>query len=154
MVARLGQTIETSIWLNGQETVGELIKWKTKDLPDLMHIYEYENGVILGEIEFEELLPIDDRVPEVPDHIRGIDVRLLVATARVDRYAAPKIMPKPFLEELSFEDRDKLRKATRRAHQANAPEMPALSNERCDEVIEALGQETAERVLDDAIKTQ
>lgn len=153
-MVKIGTVAETAIWLNGEETPEHLKRWREKDLPDLMQIYEYENGVILGDIEFDEFLPIDERVPEVPDHIRGIDVRLLVATATVIRYADPKIMPKPFLEDLRYEDRALLRRATRKAHKANSPDVLPLSDERCDEIIEYLGQETAERVLDDAIKNQ
>lgn len=153
-MVELGTVVETAIWLNGEETPEQQKRWKEEDLPALMQVYEYENGVILGDLDFTELLPIDERVPEVPDHIRGIDVRLLLATTQVIRYADPKVMPRSFIEDIAYEDLQLLRDATRSAHKKNSPEVPRLSDKRCDEIIEYLGPETADRVLHDAIKAQ
>ncbi len=147
-----GMVAENAIWLNGEETDEQLRLWKEVELPKNFGNIEKKFGIILGEIWFEEKLPGDERVPEVPDHIHGIDVRLLVASCIVLDYGKPPEPITSFLEDLAFEDLELLRGITRRKHQKSNPGHKKLSDKRCDEVIEAVGPEAAEMVLHDAIK--
>jgi hypothetical protein len=142
-----GQIATVAIWLSGQETVEQIKDYKEKQIPKMLDIASYEYGVILGDVSFEEKLPTDDRVPEVPDHIHGINVRLLVAEAEVLRYSSPKAIPKRWMDDLDAVDLAYLRGITRRTSGRK------LSDAECDEVIEQIGPRAAENALREAIKS-
>ncbi len=147
-----GQIIEAAVWLNGEETPEEMARWKTVDLPDMFKIAEFENGIMLGEIWYEEKELTDERVPEVPDHIHGDNVKLLVGCAKVLRFTKPTPKEKSFLDDLKFEDLQLLRRITVAAHLEKYPDYKGeLSDKRCDAIIEELGPEIAERVLWEAV---
>src|SRR3990167_11391615 len=123
-----GDIAELSIWLDGTET-------------------EQQHGVTLGPIEFTVKRPGDDRVPQVPSHIEGPDVRLLVGEAKVVYAPQYTIQPSTaFVADLDKDDLLKLRVMTRRAHARTHPG-DRLSDKHCDAIIERLGPDVAVQTL-------
>lgn len=96
-----------------------------------MMVNGQEPKLKLGPVSFELKRPGEDRVPAVPDRIKGPDVRLLVATAEVVGFDLTKRAS--FVDELNEGDLMKLRKATRRVHGKNLPDAV------CDQIIDRLG---------------
>ena len=105
-----------------------------------------ENNVIVGPFKFEEKHPEEDRVPKVPDHVSGPDVRLLVGEAKTLVGSSLIEKESGFVTDLSHEDRETLRGLTRRAHSRRNPG-DWLSDKNCDQVIEMLGPEVAVKNL-------
>jgi hypothetical protein len=128
--------VECAIWITGTESDEHLRQWKA-DVVYLMSRSRGEPFMKLGPISFEVKRPGDDRVPQVPDHISGPDVRLLVATAEVLGFETAKRAS--FLDELSEADLVRLRAATRRQHGRRGQ----LTDAICDQIIEQMGPVTA-----------
>lgn len=130
-----GQVIESAIWITGDESQ-ELRKRFEDDVTQAIGYFCRENSVIHGPIQWLEKLPGTDRVPEVPDHIQGSRVRLLVAEASVVEYA-PQSSQGSFIANLDKKDLLRLRVITRRTAKKG------LSDQQCDELIEYYGPEAA-----------
>jgi len=134
---KVGEIIESSIWITGEEP------------PELRKKYEYDvrnaiailcKGFIHGPVSFVEKRPEEDRVPEVPDHISGQRVRLLVGECELKDKLIEKIEGS-FAANLERKDLVKLRKLTREKSGVN------LTNERCDEIINQIGPEAVLETL-------
>jgi hypothetical protein len=145
-----GEQIELAIWLTGTETPEHIKRFKEIDAPAIAKATEQQNGVAIGPLRFTIKKPGDDRVPKVPDHIKGPDVRLLVCEA--ETYDAPpsviSVGGLGFIHDLTPEDLARLRKLTRRAHAKVSPG-DRLSDKHCDTIIESLGPDVAVRTLRD-----
>lgn len=142
-----GDLAEVAIWMTGAEPDFQVQHWKTVVCASIALQAEESDGVKFGPWKFVEKRPGEDRVPKVPGHISGPDVRLLVATAEVGP-GKPKVMAGTgFVEDLTKEDRDRLRKITRRVHAKSHKGMPALTDAQCDTVIERLGPEAVVATL-------
>lgn len=136
-----GDVIETAIWMTGEETP-ELKDRFEKDLRvSLAHMAEAE-AVIIGPLILTEKRPGEDRMPQVPDYVQGVDVRLLVGEA--------KVIGHPFLDDdsafvadLDARDLARLRAILRRVHRVYNPGKPTLSTEKCDEYINSNGPQAA-----------
>lgn len=139
-----GETLESAIWLDGCETQADLLRFK-RDVVDTIEQACISNHLEHGLVRFIEKKPGDDRVPAVPDHIQGLDVRLLVGEADIVGYA-PVATTRAFVGELEKKDLDRLRAITREAHRKSNPGK-TLTDLECDDVIEALGPDTALRTL-------
>lgn len=139
-----GETLESAIWLDGCETDMDLRRFKS-DVIDAIDKACAENNLLRAPVRFIEKKPGEDRVPPVPDHIQGLDVRLLVAEADITGYA-PKPGARAFVGDLDKKDLDQLRVMTRRAYEASNPGK-TLNDYECDDVIEELGPDTALRTL-------
>jgi hypothetical protein len=126
---KIGDLAECAIWLDGTEPEAMLRQWKTDC--GFMMANSQEPRLMLGPLTFEIKRPGEDRVPQVPDRIKGPDVRLLVASAEVLGFEA--MHKQSFLNELSEADLVRLRKATRKAHGRKLPDGV------CDQIIERLG---------------
>lgn len=127
---KIGDLAECAIWLDGMETDTMLGRWKTDC--QYMMANEHDPVLKLGPLKFEIKRPGEDRVPQVPDHVAGPDVRLLVATAEVIGLQPRKAS---FVNDLTERDLVKLRAITRRQHGHRGP----LTDEQCDQIIERLG---------------
>lgn len=138
MNPRLGDTFEASIWIDGRETVAQRARFEDELTAYLAHVAEREH-VIIGPLMMHEKKPGDDRVPTVPDHIQGPDVRLLVGEAKVTGIVPTSY----FTEDLEPDDLRRLRKITRRAYERHMPGQPRLSDRQCDTIINDLGPESA-----------
>lgn len=87
----------------------------------------------LGPLSFEIKRLGQERVPQVPSHLQGPDVRLLIATAEVLGFEV--LRTGSFVDSLDKGDLAKLRNATRREHGKRGH----LTSEQCDQIIERLG---------------
>lgn len=126
---KIGELAEYAIWIDGTETEAMLRQWKA-DCAYMM-ASSHEPKLTLGPVTFEIKRPGEDRVPPVPDRIKGPNVRLLVATAEVLGFEA--LARQSFVDELDKRDLKRLRRATREAHGKNLPDAV------CDQIIDRLG---------------
>lgn len=131
----IGDLAECSIWIDGTESEEMLKQWRTDVV--YMMTQSHDPKLKLGPVLFEIKRPGEDRVPQVPDHLQGPDVRLLVASAEMLGFEMGK---RSFLNEIEERDLVKLRKATRRQY-------GKLSDEQCDQLIERLGPNVAAREI-------
>lgn len=134
-----GDLAELAIWIEGTETDEMLRQWRS-DCVYLM-AQNHEPPLKLGPVSFEIKRPGDDRVPAVPDRIKGPDVRLLIATAEVLGFETAKRAT--FVDDLSEADLVKLRGVTRRKLGHKGP----LTDMQCDQIIERLGPVAAGMAL-------
>lgn len=135
----LGDVIESGIWLTGDEPQELKVRYKqdvTQAIDDLCR----EHNVLHGPVQWIEKKPGEDRVPEVPDHIQGSNVRLLIAEAEVTEYA-PITSQGSFVANLEKKDLLRLRAITRRAAKT------LLTDQDCDDIIEQLGPDAALETL-------
>lgn len=142
----VGDTMETAIWLSGEETIEDRMRF-TLDAQDAFTKTVERHGFKLGPISWEEKRPWDDRVPKVPDHIHGPDVRLLVATAEIIADVGIKIEKPGFCHDLEEKDLALLRHITRREYKNNYPGNAELTDRQCDTIINDLGPEAAVKTL-------
>jgi hypothetical protein len=137
----LGDTIEAAIWMDGTETPEHRRAFE-QDASAAMANAQNEAGVMIGPIQFVEKRLGEDRVPSVPDHIQGPDVRLLVASAVVVGYL-PALPPGRFTDDLDPDDLARLRTITRDAYSGQFPRRWPLTNRQCDTLINDLGLDAA-----------
>lgn len=146
---RLGDTMEAAIWLAGTETPEQRTRYEA-DVRKAISRASRDSGLIHGPVVFTELKPGDARVPEVPAHITGPDVRLLVAEAdAVDHLVV--IERSGFVSDLDPIDLERLRLITRRQHERSEPGAARLTDEQADSIIEALGPDAAADAVRDAV---
>lgn len=147
----IGMPLETAIWLTGAETEAELERWKQECSAELGG-FSLEQEITLTAPAWIEKRPGEDRVPPVPDHISGPNVRLLICEARVAGPAKPAILAATgFVADLDARDLARLRDITRRAHANLYPVAALLTDAQCDDVIERLGPDTALKTLRDGV---
>lgn len=130
---------EIAIWLDGTELPHVIEHWKHVVVPEVLS----QEGDI-GPITFMEKRPGDDRVPPVPDHIVGPDVRLLVAEAEVTPVAVRSAPG--FVHDLTGDDLMKLRKLVRERY-AKQWNGIRLTDQQCDTVIESLGPVAVDKIV-------
>lgn len=126
---KIGDLAECAIWLDGTEPEAMLRQWKADC--GYMMANSQEPALKLGPLSFEIKRPGEDRVPSVPDRIKGPDVRLLIATAEVLGFETAR--KASFVGGLDKRDLKRLRRATRQAQGRNLPDAV------CDQIIDRLG---------------
>jgi len=126
---KIGDLAECAVWIDGTESEAMLRQWKA-DCAYMMASGQ-EPKLRLGPVKFEIKKPGEDRVPPVPDRIKGPDVRLLIATAEVLGFEV--VAKQSFVDGLDKRDLRRLRAATRQAHGSQLPDSV------CDQIIERLG---------------
>lgn len=149
---KLGDTLENAVWLTGAEPpkMREDFERRVREsFVDEAH----KRGFVLSPLLFHVKRPGEDRVPDVPDHITGPDVRLLVAECRIVA-RLPELKPNSFLGDLDPVDLDRLRAITRNAHRQDNPKAPGLTDAECDRVIEEIGPEAALDAVRRAVDSQ
>jgi len=129
---KLGDVIESSVWLTGDEPE-EMRKRYENDVSEAIDYFCFEKSFIAGPVSFDEKHPMDD-VIEVPDHIKGSRVRLLVASATVVEKAV-ETSRGSFVANLEMKDLKKLRTIIRRHRD--------LTDIDCDRIIEEIGPDAA-----------
>lgn len=141
---RVGDTIQMSAWMDGRETPEQIEAWKT-DIQNHAKQQMDAEGLILGPWRYETRQPGGDQVPEVPDHITGPKVELLIGEA--DVVGKMEIAKTPgFIFDLREEDLMKLRTLIRRKYQEFRPGI-RLTDQQCDALIERFGPEAAHKVV-------
>ena len=141
-----GDTVECAIWVDGRETVAQRQQFE-KDVQIAMVEGQAQHGAILGPVIWTEKKPGDDRVPPVPDHIAGPNVRLLVAEAKILGLAANINNPVGFVHDLEPDDLSLLCRITRREYERQYPNQPRLTDRQCHTLINDLGPEAASETL-------
>lgn len=137
---KIGDTIESAAWLTGEETPEDLADYRDR-VREAMDELCSMKGFVRGDARFSELPIGDERVPEVPDHIQGPDVRLLVGEAELIA-VAPQINRRAFVGDLEPRDLSRLRQITREAWAKSNPGH-VLSDVEVDDIIEETGPEAA-----------
>lgn len=140
---KLDDVIESAIWITGDESP-ETRKRYENDVLDAIHQTCFEEGFDHGPVVFIEKRPNQDRVPEVPDHVQGSRVRLLVAEASIigERFASSE---GSFIANLDKKDLLRLRQITRTQFMKHR-RLP-MSDVECDSYIEHFGPEAAIETL-------
>ncbi len=143
MSLQLGDVIENSLWITGDEPEGMKERYKKEVLATIDDLCTSE-GFIHGPISFYEKRPGEDLAPEVPDHIQGSRVRLLIIETTLVKKL--KIEDDPsFVSNLDYDDLMKLREITRKAVLKNYNRY--ILDDECDEIIEMLGPDAAVNAL-------
>lgn len=137
-----GESLETALWADGTETKAQLERFE-RDLRVNLAEIAAGNGVIIGPLILHVKRPGDDRVPPVPDHIQGPDVRLIVATAKI----VALVDTGRFTDDLEPDDLARLRKITRDGYAKVFPRRHPLTDRQCDTLINDLGPEAAADAL-------
>lgn len=140
-----GDRCEIAIWLDGTETLELIQRWK-EDVREQANLFEQNLNVTIGPFEFNMKRPGEERVPQVPEHVSGPDVRLLVAEADVTAGHFTIWKATGFVHDLTQPDLERLRKITRHAH-ALAHPGDKLDDQHCDSIIEQLGPKLIEEML-------
>lgn len=135
---RIGDVIESSIWMTGDESQAVRQQYEL-DVSQAIGSLCDEHGFECGPVKFSEKHPSEDRVPEVPDHIQGSRVRLLVAEAEV--IARVVRVEGSFVANLETKDLQRLRLITRQASRQ------VLTDQECDAIIERYGPDAAIETL-------
>lgn len=143
----MGETVETAIWLDGRETPALRARFEHDSALFLDEVCHLSN-VQRGPVRWTVLRPGDDRVPDVPDHIQGPDVRLLVAEADI-LAATPHLsaQARSFIGDLDQPDLLRLREITRKSSARHYRRI--LSDLECDDIIDQVGLEAALDTLRD-----
>lgn len=137
---RIGDSLETAVWVTGNESI-EMRQRFERDIREYFAEISRYHGVVHGPVIFIEKRPGDDRVPQVPEHIQGPAVRLIVAESIV--IAEIPISSKgSFVANLEVKDLHRLRDLTRKIYAKKYPGN-TLNNQECDEIIEEMGPDAA-----------
>lgn len=147
-----GDMLETGVWLAGTETKADVARFK-REAEAVLRDSAAQERMALGVIVWATKRPGDNRVPKVPRHIHGPDVRLLVAEALVLE-RAQLIVEQSFLLDLDPVDLQRLREITRRQHRRANPGALSLTDTQCDAVIEEVGPEAAMDVVRKAVDSK
>lgn len=135
----IGDVLEFAYWMTGEETEGELTDF-SHAAEMAMTSYMEEENCLLSKGVAHTKRPGDERCPEVPDHIHGTDVQLLVIEAQV-------LMDLPkesrFADELEKDDFNRLAKITRSHYARRFPKHPPLTDGQVRTVINDLGPDAA-----------
>lgn len=139
----IGDVIETAMWIDGRETLEQRAHFE-RDVSAALAAAQAESGLMLGSVTYTEKRPGEDRVPKVPDHIQGPDVRLLVAEAMVVGHMPVfGAQPSWFTDDLGPDDLAVLRRLTRDAYALQFPLRPLLTDRQCETIINDLGPDAA-----------
>lgn len=135
---KIGETVTASAWLTGKETPDLRAMWEARAVEAIDILCE-QHGFLHGPVRYEALPPKSDRrVPEVPNHLSGPNVRLLVAEA--DITGIRLIDNRAFVGDLDPKDLQRLRQIN---YENAAKRGVFLTIAECDDIIEELGPEAA-----------
>jgi hypothetical protein len=152
---QIGEYLETAIWLSGTETQEDHRRFSA-DVRAAFEAIERQASIVIGPIEVAIKRPGEDRVPSVPPHIAGPDVRLLVANAMIvaRRPENTPLVKTSFLADLDPPDLARLRALTKAGWRKAHPKSKPLNDEQADIVIETLGPEAAMNAVREAVNNR
>ena len=141
---KVGDLIESAIWITRDESPETRARYE-QDVIRAIDDTCSEEGFERGAVSFIEKLPGSDRVPEVPEHIQGSRVRLLVAEAQI---ISKRVINSKgsFISNLDKKDLLRLRQITRNQWLKQHPGQ-TLNDSECDQYIELYGPEAAIETL-------
>jgi hypothetical protein len=142
MSLKKGDVVENSIWITGEEPP-ELRKQFEHDVEEAIDYFCYQNDMEHGPVIWTEKHPDDSDVPPVPDHIQGINVRLLVAETTITHKRVQTSIGS-FVADLDKKDLELLRGIIRKAAVKQMRGYDdnfgsKITDEDCDQIIEELG---------------
>jgi hypothetical protein len=144
----IGDAVGNAIWLTGTET-RELINQYKKTVQVSIDEAAATQRAVLSPVIWLEKRPGEERVPPVPDHIVGPDVRLLVGEAYIVGRLKPLPEPGQLTDDLDSKSLATLRRVTRVAYAKSNPGQRPLSIDLCDKTINQYGIEVIEAMLSD-----
>lgn len=141
---KVDDLIESAVWITGDESPATRERYE-QDVRDAVGQLCSEEGLEHGTVVFLEKRPGDDRVPQVPDHILGSRVRLLVGEAQI---LGHRVIDSngSFIANLDKKDLNRLRQITRNQY-IKKNLCHHLSDSDCDKYIELYGPEAAIETL-------
>lgn len=145
-----GDTLEAAVWLDGRESNCQVKRFIDDAVAGMMKQVEEAGHRLLAEaVQLSVKRPGEDRVPEVPDHIQGDDVRLLVIEALVIPSKQAAIANESrFAADLEPDDFRRLCKITRKAYKEFMPHIKKpLTEAQCATIINDIGPEAARDAL-------
>ena len=149
MTLRMGDELQSAMWLTGAETPSQLDSVKASIVGDF-NMAQKHHGVLVGPIAYHELKPIDDGCPDPPPWCHGPDVRILVGETKVVCRAPDVPIAKGFSTLVDAKTLAEMRAVTRRQHRMARPGERPLTDAQCDVMIDRVAPDTAERMLRDA----
>lgn len=141
---KVGEYIESAIWITGDESPEIRTRYE-RDVMQAVADLCSEEGFEHGPVIFTEKRPGDDRVPQVPDHVHGSRVRLLVGEAQIIGNSVTT-SEGSFIANLDKKDLVRIRAITRNGLAKHRPDYVMTDNE-CDQYIEQYGPEAAVETL-------
>lgn len=141
---KAGDFIESAIWITGDESPSDRTRYE-QDVRQEVARRCAEEGFEHGPVIFTEKRPGEDRVPQVPDHVQGSRVRLLVGEAKILCECLVS-SEGSFIANLEKKDLSRLRFITRNSWLKRNPGQ-VLTDSECDEIIEQYGPEAAVETL-------
>ena len=135
----IGDLIESAIWMTGDEGPSTRIRFE-QDVRQAVAVMCSEQGFEHGPVTFTEKRPGEDRVPQVPDHVQGSRVRLLVCEALITSRSVAT-SEGSFIANLDKKDLVRLREITKNTWRKRTGFI--LADEDCDKYIEEFGPEAA-----------
>jgi hypothetical protein len=143
---KVGEILELSIWADGHETT-EMVAQFYSDVQEAVRQCAERNQLVFAPVQFFEKKPGEDRVPPVPKHVQGPNVRLIVAEALA--IGERQVRLTSFLNDLDPIDLKRLRLITRRVHYGLNPDgtKRRLTDAEVDRVIEEYGPQAAADVI-------
>ena len=136
---KIGDVVQSAMWITGEEPP-EMRQRYERDVVEAIDYLCTTEGYLYAPVIWTEKRPEAEDVPEVPDHIQGQCVRLLVAEATVTA-KRPAKSHGSFVANLELKDLQTLREATRRSYARHFH--ATLADAECDEMIEQCGPEAA-----------
>ena len=140
----IGETVENSWWLTGYET-REQVEAIAIALKHSLTEETLKSGLYHGPVHGYNLEPGDPRTPDVPEHIMGPCVILLVAEAEVIGAIPPGMS-----SDLDMPSLEAMRDVTRKAYAERNPGA-LLTDMECDDVIDRIGENTVAGMVKEAV---
>ncbi len=145
MKHRIGDILEFAFWVTGEETEEEIhamAEQADKRMSDVMR----DDNIMLAKCGVVELKMGDERLPELPNHIHGPDVRCLIFEARV-LLDLPAPSKSRFADELEKDDFRRLSVINQTAYSRLFPNAPPLTHGQQKTIINGIGEEAVLDVL-------
>jgi hypothetical protein len=152
MTAQPSESFELAMWMDGTESEAQRNAC-VNDMFTAFYRMAELSGVKIKQPVFVIKAPGDERVPPVPDHIAGPNVRLLVGEALITGLVWQSPAGSFVTDQLDAVDRARLRKITRRARRAHNPGAKRLSDAETDAIINRVGPESAAKALRAAVNS-
>lgn len=138
---KLGEAVQGAMWFTGEETPErkrELVEQIKTEISTTVEGAGFAHGEFRGTI----MMPGEADCPEVPDHIQGVEVVLMILEVDIV-CRLPNLTKRSFVGDLDRKDLMRIRAITRGAHLSANPGSVPLTDAECDDIIERIGPESA-----------
>ena len=145
---QIGDEVYGAIWFDPLETGSRL--FAAEQVKKILDDYARDNNVTLSRPEYREMRSGEPGVPEAPRR----NALLYYGSARIVAFGSGiSVVPERFSQQVGTDDLQKLRKITReqwaRSYKANPVKglKSWLSDAECDNLIDELSVDVAEKIL-------